>query len=101
MPQTILQSNWYYGEKFSPDVKEVKAYLDLEDHKYEQVPTLSNWEKPENIYGTVDFCAKHIAPERLKGFFLAPWRPTLPEVRQTHLEAIEHFGKAVAKLDGQ
>jgi len=98
MPKSILQSNWYYGDKFSPDVKEVKAYLDLEDHKYDQVPTLSNWETPDNIHGTVDFCVKHIPAERLKGFFLAPWRPTLPEVRDTQMAAVEHFGKAVKKL---
>ena len=101
MPKNILQSNWYYGDKFGPDVKEVKAYLDLEDHKYDQVPTLSNWETPDNIYGTVDYCVKHIPAERLKGFFLAPWRPTLPEVRDTQMAAVEHFGKAIAKLSGR
>ena len=96
MPKSILQSNWYYGNAFSADTKEVKAYLDLEDHKYDQAPTLSNWESNDNIYGTVRFCREHIPAERLKGFFLAPWRPTLPEVRDTHLSAIEHFGKAIA-----
>jgi hypothetical protein len=96
MPKSILQSNWYYGNAFTPETKEVKAYLDLEDHKYDQAPTLSNWESPDNIYGTVKFCREHIPAERLKGFFLAPWRPTLPEVRDTQLSAIEHFGKAIA-----
>ncbi len=98
MPTSILQSNWYYGDKFGPDVKEVKAYLELEDHKYDQVPTLSNWDTPANIGGTFDYCVKHIPPERLKGFLLAPWRPTLPETRQRHMEAIDEMAKSIAKL---
>src|SRR5437762_8831803 len=69
MPKSILQSNWYYGKNFSPEQKEVKAYIELEDHKYDQAPTLSNWETTDNIHGTVEFCRKNIAPERLKGFF--------------------------------
>jgi hypothetical protein len=96
MPHKVLQSNWYYGGKFAPDVKEVKAYLELEDHKFDQVPTLSNWETTDNIAGTMDFCRQHIEPERLKGFLLAPWRPTLPETRDRHMEAIETFAKAIA-----
>jgi hypothetical protein len=98
MPRSILQSNWYYGAEFGPTVKEVKAYLDLEDHRYDQAPTLSNWETPANIWGTMDYCRQHIKPERLKGFFLAPWRPTLPETREVHLAAISHFADAIAKF---
>jgi hypothetical protein len=98
MPHKVLQSNWYYGNEFSPDVKAVKAYLELEDHKFDQVPTLSNWETTENISGTMEFCRKHIAPERLKGFILAPWRPTLSETRDRHMEAIEAFAKAISQI---
>jgi hypothetical protein len=98
MPRSILQSNWYYGEKFTTDVNGVKTYVELEDHKYDQVPTLSNWTTPANIHGTFEFCKKHIPPERLKGFLLAPWRPTLPETRQRHMEAIEHMAQEIAKI---
>jgi hypothetical protein len=87
MPHDVLQSNWYYGEKFLPEVKAVKAYHDLEDHEYDQVPTLSNWTTPANIHGTVEYCRKHIKTERLKGFLLAPWRPTLPDARERHMAA--------------
>ena len=94
MPASVLQSNWYYGARFDPDVREVRAYLELEAHGYDQVPTLSNYSTPENISGTVQFCREHIAPERLKGFLLAPWRPTLEACRPRHEDAIEHLGRA-------
>ena len=97
MPQKVLQSNWYYGGKFSDDIKGVGTYRDLNDHDFDQIPTLSNWTTPTNIAGTIDYCRKHIKPDRLTGFLLAPWRPTLPETRAKHMEAIEHFAKAIEK----
>ena len=96
MPRTILQSNWYYGGDFGPEVKGAQTYVALEKRGYDQVPTLSNWHTPDNIARTVEFCRKHVAPERLKGFLLAPWRPTLFETRGRHMNAIEQFGKAIA-----
>ncbi|MGB7159692.1 MAG: hypothetical protein WBD40_16615 [Tepidisphaeraceae bacterium] len=99
MPKKVLQSNWYYGRNFGGDApRAVSAYRELEDHAFDQVPTLSNWESTDNIHGTVEFCRKHIKPERLKGFLLASWWPTLPEKREAHMTAIEHFGKAIATL---
>ena len=99
MPRSILQSNWYYGGGFDMEQTPVRAYVDLEAHGFDQVPTLSNWTTPENIGGTVRFCREHIAPERLKGFLLAPWRPTLEEVRDRHMDAITHFVQAKAALE--
>ena len=96
MPRKVLQSNWYYGGKFDDEIKAVRTYRDLEDHEFDQVPTLSNWTTPTNISGTVEYCRKHIDPQRLKGFILAPWRPTLPETRQKHIDAVEHFAKAIS-----
>jgi hypothetical protein len=98
MPKSILQSNWYYGEKFSTDVLAVRTYKELEDHEYDQVPTLSNWTTPANIHGTFEFCKKNVPPQRLKGFLLAPWRPTLPETRERHMEAIEDMGQEISKI---
>ena len=37
MPKSVLQSNWYHGEKFDIKYEHVKAYLDLEKHGYDQV----------------------------------------------------------------
>lgn len=96
MPRSVLQSNWYYGADFDDSIKGATTYRDLEQHGYDQVPTLSNWHTPDNIARTIEYCRRHVAPERLKGFLLAPWRPTLFETRDRHLDAIAHFGKAIA-----
>ena len=94
MPHEVLQSNWYYGKDLDPAKTEVKAYVQLEEKGFEQVPTFSNWETPENVYNTVRFAKEHISPQRLKGFIHAPWRPTLPEVRERHLDAIDNVANA-------
>ena len=95
MPRSVLQSNWYYGKSFSPKLVPVKAYLDLEEHGYDQVPTSSNWSCVENTAGTVRFCRKHVAPRRLKGFLQTVWRPTLAEVRDRHIDAIDLMAEAM------
>ncbi len=89
VPKSILQSNWYYGEDFAPSNSRVEAYRTLDEHGYGQIPTCSNWSNDQNIALTVDWCRRTIAPERLSGFLVAPWRPTLPEFRERHLRAIE------------
>ncbi len=94
MPKSVLQSNWYYGKKFDKDVKFVKAYHDLEEHGYDQIPTGSNFGNPENFGMTVDYCRKHIGKERLLGFLQTPWRPTIEEYRQHHIEAIKQVAQA-------
>lgn len=94
MPKSVLQSNWYYGEDFSVDHPYVKAYLDLEEHGYDQIPTGSNWTSPLNFERTVRFAKRRIAPERLKGFLQTTWKPTLPEYRERHLSAIEQVAAA-------
>jgi hypothetical protein len=98
MPHSVLQSNWYYGGAFGPDVKEVRAYLDLDTNGFDQIPTLSNWTTPDNIPGTVRFCREHLSPERLKGFLLAPWRPTLEACRDRHLDALDRFAEVIAEV---
>lgn len=94
MPKSVLQSNWYYGESFSPEISYVKAYLDLEKHGYDQVPTGSNWTVPTNFRDTVKFAKENIAPERLKGFLQTVWRPLLPDCFERHISAIEQVGAA-------
>ena len=108
MPKQILQSNWYrdpvrgdaksvYGGRFDMDVECVRTYVDVDKAGYEQVPTVSNWETPDNISGTIEFCRKHLSPERLKGFLLTTWRPTLEETRARHIDGIEHFALAIGE----
>ena len=101
MPKSVLQSNWYYGSDFSEDVTYVKAYLDLEEHGYDQIPTGSTWSFPENFQKTVSYCMEHIAPERLLGFLQTVWKPTLEACRRDHVEAIEIVGKAIEGVKGK
>jgi hypothetical protein len=96
MPGSVLQSNWYYGDDFNPELGYVKAYLDLEAHGFDQVPTGSNWSCDTNFGGTVEFAKKNIPRERLAGFLQTVWRPTLEEYRQKHLDAIEQLARAKA-----
>ncbi len=100
MPKSVLQSNWYYGAAFGPDVERAKAYIDLEAHGYDQVPTGSNWTERDNFEKTVAFCREHIAPERLKGFLQTVWKPTLEATRARHLEAIECIKRAKSAWEG-
>jgi len=98
MPKSVLQSNWYYGLEFGPDAKYVQAYHQLEEHGYDQIPTGSNWSTPENFEKTVPYCSTLIGPARLKGFLQAPWKPTLEECREHHMQAVEQVGRAIAKF---
>jgi len=90
MPRSVLQSNWWYGLDFDPKRQStVQTYLDLEEHKYDQVPTASNWAEANNFKRTVAFCARRISPTRLKGFLQTPWFPTVKAFRQRHIQAID------------
>jgi hypothetical protein len=97
MPKSVLQSNWYYGTEFNEKINYVKAYLDLEEHGYDQIPTGSNWSFFENYQKTVTYCRKNIAPKHLLGFLQTVWKPTLEACRQRHVQAIEQAGQALAK----
>ena len=96
MPKSVLQSNWYYGASFeAAQQKHVQAYTDLDKAGFEQVPTGSNWSSDVNFKGTVDFCKKNLAPERLKGFLMAPWFFTLPEWKEKNLQAIAQVAEVI------
>lgn len=99
MPKSVLQSNWYYGTKFGPDVERTKYYNELEKRGYDQVPTGSNHSNPDNFGMTVDYCKKVIDSERLFGFITAPWRPTLLPCFDRHKEAIDQVAKAIKKFN--
>ena len=107
MPKSVLQSNWYYGSEFSEDklkaagkeshVMYVKAYELLDKAGFDQVPTGSNWSDDDNFAGTVDHCRRVCAPNRLKGFMMAPWFFTLPGWEKKLLEGIDQVGAVVKK----
>ncbi len=95
MPREVLQSNWYYGTDFGDNAM-VKAYDELDARGYDQIPTASNHSHPENFRLTVDYCTRHLAPQRLLGFLQTPWRPTIEKYRQHHLAAIAQVGRVIA-----
>ena len=101
MPKSVVQSNWYYGENFDleqPDEKRrkyIKAYMELDAHGYDQIPTGSNDQNnPKSIGNTVEFCSKHINDERLLGFLQTLWMPTIEKFRVPILQAIDLIGAA-------
>jgi hypothetical protein len=100
MPKSVLQSNWYYGADFGKEIKHCKAYLDLEAHGYDQIPTGSNWSTDQNMPRTVTYCAEHIAPQRLVGFLQTVWRPTLEACRDKHMQALDLVGQARSCMTG-
>ena len=108
MPKNVMQSNWYrdpvrgpaksvYGGVFNMDIECVRTFVEVDKAGYEQIPTVSNWETPDNIHGTMRFCREHLSKDRLKGFLLTAWKPTLQEVRDRHMDAIEHFAIAITE----
>lgn len=94
MPHSVLQSNWYYGSVFRKHLTQVRTYLDLEAHGYDQVPTGSNWSDPRNLLKTTRYCETNISPRRFRGILQAPWHKTMPEYREHHLAAVTQLGEA-------
>ena len=99
MPRSVLQSNWYYGAEFGAEVQYARAYLDLEEHGYDQIPTGSNWSTADNLERTVEFCQQNLSPEHLLGYLQTVWKPTLEPFRERHLEALRAMGRARAAVE--
>lgn len=103
MPKEVVQSNWYYTGLFedakkSLDKTRVKAYIDMEEHGYDQIPTGCNKYSEINFSETVRYCKKHIDPERLLGFLITPWKFTFEKDRKSHMDAVEKVKEAMAKF---
>lgn len=95
MPKSVVQSNWYYGEKFEKTENYVKAYLDLEKYGYDQIPTGSyHADNEKSIINMVQFCTENINDTRLLGFLQTFWKPTIEEYRERILKGIELTGNA-------
>ena len=94
MPKNVLQSNWWYDERLDPEVPEVRAYIELAERGYEQVPTGSNYKSPANFEATIAFAREHLPAERVLGFLQTVWKPTLPECRADHMAALDQIRRA-------
>lgn len=105
MPKSVLQSNWYYGADFANAeglaAEYVRAYVELEKHGYDQIPTGSNWSSSDNFEGTVRYCRDHIDPKHLLGFMQTIWHPTMEQHRKLHVEAIGQVKRARVWFEGQ
>ncbi|HOJ31661.1 MAG TPA: Tat pathway signal protein [bacterium] len=95
MPKSVVQSNWYYGKVFKSSINYVKAYLELEEHCYDQIPTGSNWSFEENFSNMVSYCSRRISQKRLLGFLQTIWFPTIKPFRKKHLNAIKIVGDTI------
>lgn len=111
MPKSVLQSNWYYGDVFENfsaadgpmgqtlvNETYVRAYLELAEKGYDQIPTGSNWGNDVNMEGTVEYLSKDMDSTNLLGFMTAPWFITLEETRAKHFAAVDQLGRARAAL---
>jgi hypothetical protein len=68
----------------------------LSDAGFDEIPCGSNYESDENIGALVQYCDKAIAPERLKGYLMAPWFATLPGKQgRKLLEAMDQVGAVI------
>ena len=102
MPKSVMQSNWYYRQWFDfetiPKERRVhlESFLTLEKAGFDQIPCGSNWACEENIAGLVRFCRKNIAPERLQGFLMTTWGPTLPSCEAKLTKGIDLAAAAMS-----
>lgn len=116
-PRSVLQSNWYYSVSFDKrvlaenkkreivqqevvqmhELDQVECYERLEKAGFDQVPCGGNWREEANLAETVKFCRDVIAPERLKGFLVAPWRRLTPPFRDVNLRGVDLMGDEIRK----
>ena len=115
MPKSVLQSNWYYGRNLAPEhlkacdaqspslggprVVQVDTYRVLDEAGFDQVPCGSTYREDsfqtQNFPATVKHCRKVVAPERLKGFLMAPWLVKIVGVnRQGLLDSVDNVAEA-------
>ena len=100
MPRSVLQSNWYYGTHFESSknahrLLRCKMFRRLSDAGFDEIPCGSNYESDGNFGALVPYCDKNVAPERLKGFLMAPWFATLPYKEQKLIDAMDQVGAVI------
>lgn len=109
MPRDVVQTNWYYGTRFTGEDETDRprpvalhskylAYLDLDDHGFSQIAGCSNWTTPDNVRLTAEFCRERLNPTRFLGVLQAPWKSTTPANLAHHLEAIAALATARTQL---
>ena len=100
MPKSVVQSNWYYDAKFDPQKAVVKAFRELDQHGYDQIPTGSNYYNSTNFELLAEECRRSLGAGHLLGFLQTPWKQTVEKYRQRHMEAIEQVARAIQAAKG-
>ena len=81
MPKSVLQSNWHYwalsGENGEKGVHafSYRAFFDLEELGYDQVPTTTTWSTAGNTRQVISQLAAH-KMKNIHGFMTAAWMLT-------------------------
>ena len=122
--KSVVQNNWYYwndvakleadslkprpaDEKKTDDamhewshLQQLRAFRELDEAGFDQMPCATNWNNRENMGQVVDYCLKHIAPERLKGFLFTPWEYTHPDEKtmKVHNEYLELVAEIIKRV---
>ena len=80
-------------------LQQLRAFRELDEAGFDQMPCATNWNNRENMGQVVDYCLKHIAPERLLGFLFTPWEYTHPDEKtmKTH----DEYFRIVAEIIGR
>lgn len=77
MPKSVIQSNWYYSNKFdSSDEKyavRLNSFKLLDEHGFDQVPTGSNFSYSDNLELLTKYCKENISGEHLLGMMHSTW----------------------------
>jgi len=102
MPKSVLQSAWWYAKMNDlitcPDpMMFVKAglFATLEKMGFDQIPCGSNYCCDVNM-GEIVKCGDAIVKgDRLKGYLMTTWHPTIPVYRKAMLEAADQLGAEI------
>jgi hypothetical protein len=116
MPKSVVQSNWYYGERFDLSAElarlaeraegaeaeiegELIGYLDLAAGGFDQIPTGSTFFHERNFPETVQFAQQHLPEEQVIGFMQTTWRPMLERYRDDQERGIALFAEGKRLYD--
>lgn len=101
MSKDVLLSGWYYKLGFENDKDGFwsplwREFAAFERAGFDQIPCSSNFFDDGSFEGLVARCDKLIAPQRLKGYLMAPWKITLPgEYERKNLAALDQVVAAM------
>ena len=95
MPKSVVQSNWYYWDdvaKIEPKADqpkpkdevhpmcpgrnhtvELRTFLELNRAGFDQMPSATNWNNPQNMHDVAEYCIRRLDPNHLLGFLFETW----------------------------